>query len=90
MELEQRLNELNLIEEIQVNEFDDFMNDLELDFSYQYDVNLSALLDNLEYNDFDDNQIIEMAKNRYGNCMDFYKVIDSNLEITFVLGVGQR
>lgn len=90
MELEKRLNELNLIEEIQVNEFDDFMNDLELDFSYQHDVNLSALLDDLRYNNFDDNTIIEMAKNGYGNCMDFYKVIDSNLEVTFVLGVGQR
>ena len=49
------------------------------DASYFFDKNLSALLENLYYAGFDDDYIITLNNNLYGDYIEFYYLNDINV-----------
>lgn len=74
------------IEETTSNELLEDLND-NLDASYFFDENLSALLENLYYAGFDDDYIITLNNNLYGDYIEFYYLNDINL---YALVIGAR
>ena len=57
------------------------------DASYFFDANLSALLENLYYAGFDDDYIITLNNNLYGDYIEFYYLNDIN---SYALVIGTR
>ena len=80
------LKEKIYIEETTSNELLEDLND-NPDASYFFDANLSALLENLYYAGFDDDYIITLNNNLYGDYIEFYYLNDINL---YALVIGTR
>lgn len=80
------LKEKIYIEETKSNELLEDLND-NPDASYFVDANLSALLENLYYAGFDDDYIITLNNNLYGDYIEFYYLNDIN---SYALVIGTR
>lgn len=86
--IDKLLKDLNI--EKNINNFNDFINILENenpDASYFFDANLSALLEYLYYAGFDDNHIIKLSNNLYGNYIELYYLNDVDC---YLLEIGIR
>ena len=74
------------IEETTSSELLEDLND-NPDATYFFDANLSALLEDLYYAGFDDDHIITLNNNLYGDYIEFYYLNDIN---SYAVVIGAR
>lgn len=73
----------NTLEEVQ----EYYMEYHSTDFNVLNDVSVVSLLTDLEYQGFEQNQIVAMVNARYGNCIDLIYCKEDNM---YCLAIGAR